>query len=203
MELLKEVLLKEADGSKQGDKVLYVNNLPKDLLYHLESKLMIDSTSPMQNLIPAYVIEQGVKKFTGEQAEVLNAGIEKSQTRDGAYVFFTQYNEARYALKKIQDHIRSVVPVTERIPAFVPYSSQPGTMTAGPIPLSDIPHVVLPGGDSPQGNLPPQTDDVSKHSMKRPYTPEELARKRAVAAKARDARNKKRLLAQQNQDPQV
>lgn len=140
--ILKDVLIKEAAGV---DKVFIVDNLPKDLLYHKELKLIIDHTTPQQNLVPEFTLdEKGRKIPTGALAEVLRPGIELSQTGDGAYVFHTDYNEAAERLAAIDRYIEKVVPQAERVPERVSYAAQRGLMSSNPIPRHLIPRVVLP-----------------------------------------------------------
>lgn len=153
MEFLKNVLIKEADGSKLGDKVFFVDNLPKSLLFHKVAKRMIDYTNPQQNLVPEFVMnEKGVKQLTGAMVDELLPGIEMSQTGDGGFVFFTQYNEALYRLRDIDNYIKANTPVLERIPVRIPYAIQPGVMSSGTRPLSELPRVVLPEPVSPPSN---------------------------------------------------
>ena len=150
MTLLKNVLIKEV-GSR-GDLVAYIDNLPKSLLYIRAKKMIIDYADPKgnQNLVPAFELnERGQKVFTNEYIDELQPGMELSQTGDGAYVFFTQYNEAKKRLEEIDRYIKGNVPIAERIQSRIPYAVQPGVLSSGPIPLSSIPHVVLSEPVSP------------------------------------------------------
>jgi hypothetical protein len=150
MEVLKNVLIKEVDGSKVGDKVVYIDNLPKSLLYTRVKKLMVDYTTPFQNLVPEFELdERGRKIPTGATVDEVLPGIELSQTGDDAFVFFIQNNEGRLRLAEIDRYVQNNVPVAERIQPRIPYSMQPGVMTASPRPLSQIPRVVLPEPVSP------------------------------------------------------
>jgi hypothetical protein len=150
MEVLKNVLLKKVDGTSSGDKVLFVDNLPKSLLYRKAIKLMIDYTNPQQNLVPEFELDdKGRKRPTGAKYDELLEGIELSQTGDESFVFFVSNNEAKKRLEDIMRHIQANVPTAERLPDFIPYSSQPGVMTASPRPLSQIPRVLLPEPVSP------------------------------------------------------
>lgn len=190
MEVLKKVLIKEVDGSKEGDKVFYVENLPKSFLYHQERKQIIDFTSKEQRLVPEFVLdEHGRKVPTHAMADVLNAGIEMSQTRDGAYCFFTQYNEARASLAAIDRYIQQTVPVYDRVAKRVPYAMQPGVLTSGPIALSDIPVVTLPEPVSPptQSVVPVLTNDgLSEKKPKRAMSEEHKAKLRIALKLARE-----------------
>ncbi len=151
MELLKNVLIKEVTGHKNGDLVVYIDNLPKTLLYRSTRKMVIDHDDPQnrQNLVPEYEMVNGRRILTGAMMDELLPGIERSQTGDESYVFFIHYNEAKARLGDIDRFCRSNVPVAERLQERIWYSAQPGVTSAGTIPLHAIPRVVLPGLVSP------------------------------------------------------
>lgn len=194
MEVLKNVLIKEVDGSSVGDKVIFVDNLPKSLIYRKALKTMVDYTNPQQNQVPEFEMdEKGRKIPTGATVDELLPGIEPSQTGDESFVFFVQNNEARMRLQDIDRHIQANVPVAERVQPRIPYSSQPGVMTAAPRALSQIPRVVLPEPVSPpvktvQVAAPsqtiPQPAPVQK-KVRRPLTEEQKAAARQRMAVAR------------------
>lgn len=159
MEYLKNVLIKEADGI---DYVFIVDNLPKELLTRPAKKLVfvprgaIDYDPQFPKQVEAYVLrsefapdEPRNRRLTGEMVDELLPGIEKSQTDDGAYVFFTIYGEARDRLAAIDRYIRSVLPPMAQVPRRVPYSSVPKSFIAPPRSLDTIPRVVLPLPVSP------------------------------------------------------
>ena len=195
MEVLKNVLIKEVDGSSIGDKVFYVDNLPKGLLYRRARKTMIDYTNPQQNLVLAFEMKDGRRVETGEMVDELLPGIEISQTGDEAFVFFISLNEARMRLQEIDRHIQNNMPVAERVTPRIPYSSQPGVMTASPRPLSQIPRVSLPEPVSPPVKTvqvetvasPVLTPKATK--VRKPMTEaqKEAARNRMAAARAAKA----------------
>lgn len=196
MEVLKSVLIKEVDGSRVGDKVFVVENLPKNLLFHKVVARVIDPNSPSgDRLVPEYTLAaNGQRVPTGRQIEVLRDGIENSQTGDGAYCFFTQYLESQYRLRDIDNYIKSVMPVTERIPAREPYAAQPGVMTSGTRPLSALPRVVLPEPVSPpveqtvQAGAPtPVSLPVKKARKPMSEEQKQAARERLALARAKKA----------------
>lgn len=152
MEVLKDVLIKEVDGRKDGDKVFIINNLPKNLIYTKVRKMVIDRSNPQQNLVPEYKVENGIRVETGAMVDELLPGIEHSMTGDGSYVFFVSLNEAKMRLQDIDRYLQATIPVSERVARRIPYSSQPGVMTASPRPLSQIPRVELPEPVSPPVN---------------------------------------------------
>lgn len=202
MEVLKNVLIKEVDGSKVGDKVVYIDNLPKSLLYRKATKLMIDYTNPQQNMVPEFTVDDRGRKIpTGATVEELLPGIEISQTGDEAYVFFMQYNEARARLEDIDRFIQQTMPVAERVQPRIPYSIQPGVMTASPRPLSQIPRVVLPEPVSPpakavQAAAPsPFLEAPKARKARKPMTEQQKLAARERLAKARAVKAEKKVSA--------
>lgn len=154
MEILKDVLIKEAAGN---DKVMIVDNLPKDLLYRKALKLIVDYTNPQQNLVPEFTLnDKNHKVPTGAQVDELLPGIARTEA-DGAYVFFTDYNEAKERLAAIDRYIELNVPQTERIPERVGYAAQKGLPSSAPIARHLIPRVVLPEFVSPPVLVTAQT----------------------------------------------
>jgi len=173
MEVLKKVLIKEVDGSNVGDKVFYIENLPKSFLYRKERKQIIDYTDQQnrQRYVPDFVVnERGHKVNTNAMVDTLLPGIEVSQTGDEAYCFFTMYNEAKDRLADIDRYIQQVMPVSERVARRIPYAMQPGVMSSGPIALSNIPSVVLPAPASPpaqaeQSEAPAEVSKAPRRAM--------------------------------------
>lgn len=200
MELLKDVLIKEVDGTRTGDKVFFVDNLPKSLIYQTQRKQIIDYTDPQnrQQLVPDFKLNDAGRKVpTGAMEDVLLPGIEFSQTGDGAFCFFTEYNEAKYRLQAIDAYIRQTAPVAERVPQRIPYAMQPGVLSSSPRPLSDLPRVVLPGIVSPpahavQSSTPTAVLEAPTKKRKE-MTPEQ---KKAAAERLAFARAKKKEKAQ-------
>ena len=195
MEVLKNVLIKEVDGSKTGDKVFIVDNLPKTLLYHKVTKRVIDPNSPTgDRLVPEYTLTANGQRIpTGVKVDELLPGIEFSQTGDGAFCFFTQYLEAQYRLKDIDSYIKSVMPVSERIPMRESYALQPGVMTSGTRPINTLPRVALPEPVSPpveqtvQAGAPSPVSEaaVKERKPRKPMTEEQKAAARERLALAR------------------
>lgn len=195
MEVLKNVLIKEVDGSKTGDKVFFVDNLPKSLLYTRVIKRVIDPTSPGgDRLVPEYRVEDGLRINTGAMVDELLPGIEHSQNGDGAYCFFTTLLEAQYRLKDIDNYIQAHVPVAERVPERVPYAAQPGIMTSAPRGLHTLPRVVLPEPVSPPAKAEQESgahsvvsEAVKIRKPRKPMTEEQraAARERMAAARAK------------------
>lgn len=205
MEVLKNVLIKEVDGSKTGDKVVYIDNLPKSLLYRKAMKLMIDYTNPQQNLVPEFNLdEKGRKIPTGATVDELLPGIEISQTGDEAYVFFMQYNEAKMRLEDIDRYILQTMPVAERVQPRIPYSVQPGVMTASPRPLSQIPRVTLPEPVSPPSKdvqvaasspVLSSIDIIKTRKVRKPMTEQQRIAAKERMAKARAIKAEKKVSA--------
>lgn len=194
MEVLKNVLIKEIDGGRNGDKVFYVDNLPKSLLYTKAIKRVLDPDSPTgDRLVPEYTIKDGLRVPTGAMVDELHPGIEMSQNGDGAYCFFTMLLEAQYRLKDIDNYIQANVPVAERVPVREYYAAQPGHMNSQPRPLHTLPRVVLPEPVSPPAKAeqtsgtPSVASDVSVKTRKprKPMTEEQKNAARERLAKAR------------------
>lgn len=197
MEYLSKVLIKEVNGGGQGDKVFYVENLPKSLLFRKEKKQIIDYTDEQnrQRYVPDFRLdEQGRKIPTGAFQDVLLAGIEKSQTGDDAYCFDMALNEGKDHLRAIDQYIQQTVPVYDRVAQRVPYAMQPGLLTSGPIPLSTIPCVVLPGVASPpaQAEQPQANAVVSSPTIKKPKRVMTEEHKAKLAASLKLARERKK-----------
>lgn len=198
MEVMRSVLIKECNGSSKGDMVVYIDNLPKNLLYQKVKKMIIDPNDPQQRMVPEYVIQDGRKVFTGAMTDELLPGIEESRNGDESYVFFTQYNEAKDRLADIDRYVRNNVPVAERVQQRIHYAMQPGVMTSGPIPLNTIPHIVLPAPVSPpasavqEGNTISGSLNVPLKKEKKPMTEEQRQAAKERMAHAREvARVKK------------
>lgn len=201
MEVLKNVLIKEVDGSRIGDKVFIVDNLPKSLLYRKTIARVIDPNSPTgDRMVPEYTLTaNGQRVNTGRMVDELLPGIEHSQTNDKAFCFFTQYIEAQYRLKDIDNHIKSVMPVTERIPVREPYASQPGVMTSGTRPLDTLPRVVLPEPVSPpveqtvQAGAPSAALSAPVKKARKPMTEEQKQAARERLALAREKKKSQQI----------
>lgn len=200
MEVLKNVLIKEIDGGKLGDRVMFVDNLPKHLIYKKVAARMYDING--DRLVPEYVFdERGNKRLTNRMVDELLPGIEMSESGDGAFNFYTMQLEAQYRLRDIDNYLRGAVPVAERLPERVPYAAQPGIMTSGTIPLSAIPRVVLPEPVSPpaqavQVSAPTAAIEVPAKKARKPMTEEQKQAARERLARARE-------LKKQQQAPQA
>ncbi len=197
MELLKNVLIKEVTGHKNGDLVVYVDNLPKSLLYRKARKMVIDPYDPQQRIVPEYEMKDGRKVMTGAMVDELLPGIETSPTGDEAFVFFINYNEAKARLGDIDRFIRNNVPVAERVQERIPYAVQPGVMSSGTIPLHNIPRVVLPELVSPPVAKAPV--QVEAHTAALPAKKERkpLSEEQKNAARERLARAREIKIAKQ------
>lgn len=202
MEVLKNVLIKEVTGGKNGDLVVYVDNLPKSFLYRQTKKMFIDPNDPQQKIVPEYEVVDGRRKPTNAMVDELLPGIETSPTGDKAFVFFTNYNEAKARLADIDRYIKNNVPVAERVQERVFYALQPGVMTSGTIPLQNIPRVVLPEPVSPPEAKAsvqveahtaalPVHEPVKEVKERRPMTEAQKDAARERMARAREIRRQK------------
>lgn len=187
MEVLSGVLIKEVAGAT--DKVAYIDNLPKKFLYQRVRKMIVDPYDPQQRVVPEYQLVDGKKVPTNAFVDEILPGIERSQTGDDAYVFFTVYNEAKAKLAAIDHYIKMSMPIAERIQERIPLALQPGLMSSGPRPLSDIPHVVLPAPVSPPAQAVQEGTPVAalapQKKARKPMTElqKEEARKRMARAR--------------------
>lgn len=202
--VLQNVLIKEIDGD---DKVFYIDNLPKSFLYHRVTKRVIDPEN-QDRMIPEFAYnEHGKRYFTGATEDALLPGIKRSKNGDEGYCFFMQYNEAQMRLKDIDNYVKSMLPVAERIPMRVPYALQPGLKTSGPKPLHTLPRVVLPEPASPPSKdeqvsaptavsaqvngVSPVTEVSRVKKTRKPMTEEQKIAARERLAKAREAKKAK------------
>ncbi len=197
MEVLSNILLKEVDGSRMGDKVVFVDNLPKNLLFQRVKKQVIDQHDPIrqQRMVPAYEMVNGNRILTNEFVDELLPGIEKSPTGDDAFVFFTAFNEAKERLKAIDHYLRASVPVAERLQERIHYALQPGVMTSGTKRLEDIPRIVLPAPVSPPVKTVQEgphaaalPQEAPKKKTRRPMSDKEKEAARQRMARAREVR---------------
>jgi hypothetical protein len=192
MELLKDVLIKEVNGKSTGDLVVYIDNLPKNLLYQRVKKMIVDPYDPQQRVVPEYTLSESGKKIpTNVFCDELLPGIEKSATGDNAYVFFMAYNEAAQRLKDIDRYVKMNVPVAERVQERVFYSLQPGVMTSGTIPLANIPRITLPALVSPPAQAVQERGVVTgslEKPKRKPMTDEQKQAARERMARAREVR---------------
>lgn len=177
-EVISDVLIIEANG--KNPMCFIVDNLPKHFLYARTKKLMPKEEYSSQ-LVPAFVVDENGKKVpTEEMEDTLQPGIEKSQSGDGAFLFFPQYTEARDRLRQIDEYI--AVHITD--PAMrrrVHYAQQPGLMSSHPLHRGAIPRVVLPA-PSPK-TVPP----VSGTEASADFDAEKV-RRAEILAKARAAK---------------
>jgi len=197
MELLKNILIKEVSGHKNGDKVVYLDNIPKSLLYRRAKKMIVDPYDTNQRVVPEYEMQDGRKVPTNAMVDELLPGIELSQSGDGSLIFFTIYNEAKERLADLDRYIKNNVPVADRVQERVWYAIQPGIMSSGPIPLSNIPRVVLPELVSPP--VAKAAVQVEAHTAALPAKKERkpMSEANKLAAKERLARAREIKRAQQ------
>lgn len=136
-EILKEVLIKKC-GNRLHDQVLIIENLPSRFIWEQTRKMeqQLDRDGyPTGNLIPAK---------SGELVWTTKIGIEKSQTRDGGYCFWTNERDSNDRLLDIMKYVEAMFPRDQRIPEFVDNAQMRGEMNSGPLSYFDIPRVVLP-----------------------------------------------------------
>lgn len=186
MELLKEVLIIEANGLKPT--CFIVENLPKDLLFHKTKKLMqIDEYS--ERLVPAFVInEEGKKVPTGEMVDTLLSGIIFDPAGSGGYIFTRDTDDSIQALKKLDRYIEEKITNPALKPKRIPYAAIPGDTKSYPRPYNTIIRVRLPVPVSPPEAPTSEQAGALPARPKKVKTPEQVAAMKARLEKARAAR---------------
>ncbi len=184
MKLLKNVLIKLIRGGFT-DRVLYIDNLPEELLYEMRHPRICVGEGQAQHWIDDI-----------KQAKVptLLPELSASQTGDNGVVFDLENEHGKNRYLVIDRYIKSVFP-NNRLPAEpIVNSVDPMDSGAAALELSKIPRVVLPAlspsgsQDSVAGDTTP-TLDVEKikqeaiteyEAMKRNEASERMAKARAA-----------------------
>lgn len=181
-EILKEVLIKKC-GNRLHDQVLVIENLPSRFLWEQTRKMtqQYDREGyPTGNLVP---------DKSGELIWTLRIGIERSQTGDGGFCFWTTERDSNERLLDIMQYVEGNFPRDQRIPAFVDNAQVRGEMNTGPISIGLIPRIQLTApilnispapvlaatsiAAAPSGILPkkrgrkPMTDEQRQEMLKR------------------------------------
>lgn len=131
--VFKEVIIKEVSEFGGVDKVFIVENLPK--------KFLVQEVAEKKNV---RIGKGDVEEVpTGKMIEVPLARIERN-AKDGSFVFFTEYNEARERLADIDRYIETSTPRDQRVPKRVPNSTDLSSTRAYPLQKEEMPRVSLP-----------------------------------------------------------
>lgn len=185
MKLLQNVLIKVIRGGFT-DRVIYVDNLPEDLIYESKHPMKIEGQGPNQHWVP---------DFEQPKVMVLREHIYRSQTGDDGVVFDLdniQSTNHYLAVKKYVDSVNG----NARTP-FDPVvnSVEPSRPAAPALSLDKIPRVVLPvlspaGVPSPVtgGTTDSSATTLDVDSIKRQAVAEYKAEQSEKMAKARASR---------------
>jgi len=170
MEYLNDILIKEI--VPQGDtKVFIVNNLPKNLLYHKQIKMI-----PRKDA-EGYLTGDLVPDPTGAQEEALLDGLDKSEW-DSAVVFNVKRAHVKAALDNIDRYIDRQFPRDVVPPQRVSYAAKPGDTRSVPLARNKIPVVDIPTLIADRGQVSPTSKDVPAPAV---ITQEDVEKAKAEA----------------------
>ena len=133
MKLLKNVLIRLAVGGRV-DKVLYIDNLPEELLYEMQ--------------FPRKYVGKGIENhkepdLTKDKVATLRLGLTDSPTGDKGIVFDLEREQGQTIWGKVEAYIKSMTPRGELPIAPVIYSQEPDKQSAPALDLDKIPKAVL------------------------------------------------------------
>lgn len=178
-EVLKEVLLKKC-GNRIHDQVLIVENLPRKFLFE-ETRKLVPKKDREGWLDGTMTVDP-----SGEMVWTLYPGIERSQSGDGGFIFWTNEQESDGRLKDIMRYIDGVFPRDQRLPSFVDNAQLRGEMNTGPIPYNLVPRISLPAPISEPSptsmDVPSVSPDERREAMLANLEKARAARKANIAA---------------------
>ena len=191
MELLKEVLLIEANGLRVD--AFIVENLPKKFIYARAKKLIpLDEYS--DRMVPAWTIDAtGKKTPTGEMMDVFLPGIFLDGAGSGGFIFQAVSDDSVQRLKEIDKYIEETIKDPVLRGKREPYAQQPGDKGSTPKSYHTIKRVKLPDSASPPAV--PTAEQVRPLPALKVKTPEQIAAMKARLEKARATRAAKAVLA--------
>lgn len=196
MKLLKNVLLKLSRGGVT-DRVIYVDNLPEELLYSMQHPMAVKEAIKGDNKSQYWTRDTDAPKEM-----LLHEELKVSPIGDGGIVFNMENNNAEARWKIVDNYIKANFKGNKLPPAPVPYSINPQDPRAATLPLSEIPRIVLPvlspvGSPTADKQLARDSSnsELSLESIKQQAIEEYKAEKKKQAkekmAKARAARTSK------------
>lgn len=177
-ELLNEVLIKEITDAGI-DKVFYVQNLPKRLIYMKIPKMVTRYDRD------GYTDGTQVVDPMGGFVDGLLDGLEHSQCGDQAIHFIMGRETARNALKAVDAYIAGTLPRDVVLPKRVPYPIDPTDSRSAPKFRSEIPSVELPVFKAALVQVSPETQ-VSPAKPARSLTAEQKKAASERLARARE-----------------
>lgn len=134
MKLISNVLIKVVRGG-YVDRVMFVDNLPEELLYEMRH--------------PRHCVGEGFKQhyepdLSKPKVPTLYEELTLSQTGDNGILFDMDNEQAKTRYLALVRYIKNVFPAGKVLPEPIPNSENPAETSAGPLPLSKIPRVALP-----------------------------------------------------------
>ena len=185
MKLLQNVLIKLIRGGFT-DRVLFIDNLPEEMLYELQYPRICVGEGQAQHYTPDM-----------KQAKVMTLypELRLSQTGDNGIVFDLENEHGKNRFLALERYIKGVFPYN-RLPAEpVVYSTDPMDSAAPALELSKIPRVVLPALSPSEDKTPvagSTTASLDVEAIKKQAVAEYEAQQKAEAkermAKARAGR---------------
>lgn len=196
MKLLKNVLLKLSRGGST-DRVIFVDNLPEDLLYSMQYPKVVALMRKDDTRTQYWTSDT-----TKPKVMTLHEELKKSPVGDDGIVFNMDNNNAKDRWKAVDSYIKANYPSGKLPPAPKPYSVDPTDPRSAVLPLSEIPRIVLPvlspsdssdAGNASAGDSKSESivdlDAVKKQAIEE-YKKEQKAKASERMAKARAARSK-------------
>ncbi len=183
MKLISNVLIKLIRGG-YTDRVLFIDNLPEDMLYEMQYPRKCEGKGSEQHYVP---------DSSQPKQPTLYPELERSQTGDEGVVFNMENEGAKQRFLALDRYMKSVFP-NNRVPAEPIINSTDHSNHAAPaLALSQVPRVVLPTL-SPVGSTTAslETAPLNVEEIKRQAVAEYEAAKQAETkermAKVREAR---------------
>lgn len=183
--LLNNVLIKLTRGG-YVDRVLYIDNVPEELLFEDRHPLVCRGEGQKQAFQP---------DTEAPKVPTLRENLKRSQTGDNGIVFDLDNEQSKQLYMALDRYIKSVY-TNKEIPASpVPNSTDPTSQSAPALELSKVPRVVLPSlspsAANPvvEGSITASLDVESlKKEAIREYEMEKAMAAKERMAKARAAR---------------
>lgn len=196
-ELIPEVFIKEQHESGI-DRVFFVKNLPKHLIYRKVAKMV------QRYDRDGYTDGTLMPDPSGEKVDGLLEGLEHSQTDDGSVVF-SQSESGKNALKAIDAYINGTLPRDVIVPGRVDYPLDPSNSRSMPKSRSLIPVIELPVSKAASSQVSPETNvspvEPAPTKKKRQLTEQQRNAARERLARAREI--KKQQLINEHNAPKV
>lgn len=185
MKLLQNVLIKLIRGGFT-DRVLYIDNLPEEMLYELQYPRICVGEGQAQHYIP---------DTKQPKVMTLYPELRLSQTGDNGIVFDLENEHGKNRFLALDRYIKGMYPFNKLPAEPVVNSTDPMDQAAPALELSKIPRVVLPTlspSDSKESVVGSTTASLDVEAIKKQAVAEYEAQQKAEAkermAKARAGR---------------